>query len=116
MKKTTVTLASIKKAFDTRFDAIDTRFDKINIQFSKINARFNEIDDRFDAMTQRFGGIDDQLEAHSERLKNIQTEINQGFGKVIDKVQDFMGVCEENKTRIRRLENKENLTFPQSFV
>lgn len=76
---------TLRRDFETRFDAVDKRFDAVD-------KRFEQVDKRFVAVDRRFEQIDDHFQAIEDRLHQLHFSMH-GYARtfVVAQVTSIFG-------------------------
>ncbi len=98
-----ITLKSLVKQINLRFDAVDKRFDQVDKKFDDVNGKFKEVNKRFDSQEKLF----------RDWKSELFTKIDTGYAKPIKDLRDETAILNVRTTDLRKRTSKlEKRVFP----
>ena len=105
-----ITISSLAKNMNERFDQVDARFVKVDERFDKADAKSVKIDERLERGDKRFKTIDDQFQEVLTLIKREGEETRHHFDVVAEKNMSDMRDMFNDRTSQHsdKLENHEH--------
>ncbi|HKO57038.1 MAG TPA: hypothetical protein VJ276_14270 [Thermoanaerobaculia bacterium] len=83
-----VTVGSLERRMDARFERVDGRLDGMDARFDAMDARFDGIDARFDGIDGRFEGVDGRFDRTDASIAQRFIELHRHMDVIAEDIVD----------------------------